>query len=332
MLKSNSLPPMADLNRELSPYQKSEMRKPLIQLANTVLPYIALWVAMAFSLRVSYWLTLALAVPAALFLMRIFIFFHDCGHNSFFPSTQLNRAVGFWLGVLVWTPGEQWWHDHAIHHATAGNLDKRGHGDVTTLTVEEYCRLPWASRLGYRLFRNPLVMFGLGPLYMFVIMHRLPIPHYGRKETLSVIYADLAILGMAALISLAIGWQGYLLIQLPLIWLAGMGGIWLFYVQHQYPDVYWVRNGQWSYAASALKGASFYHLPRVLQWFSGNIGFHQIHHLSPRIPNYQLDRAYAQSTLIRQYTRVISLRESLTCLGCKLWDEASQRMVNFPQG
>lgn len=323
------LPSMAELNGILAPFQKSDTRHSIFQLANTLVPYIGLWVLMVYSLQVSYWLTLGLSIIAALFLIRIFIFFHDCGHNSFFPSKKLNKIVGFWLGVLVFTPGEQWWHSHAIHHATSGNLDKRGVGDVTTLTLEEYLEEKWSKRLGYRFFRNPLVMFGLGPVYMFLIMHRFPIPRYGKKETMSVVWANLAIFGLAAIISLLIGVKAYLLIQIPVIWMAGAFGIWLFYIQHQFEETYWERDPEWNYVASALLGASFYRLPGFLQWFSGNIGYHHIHHLSPRIPNYQLDKAHQSSQLIQKWAREIDFGEGYREIRMKVWDEPIHRMTGF---
>lgn len=322
---------MAELNRILAPYQKSDTRRSILQLANTLIPYFALWALMVWSLSVSYWLTLAISVVAGLFLVRIFIFFHDCGHNSFFPSTRVNRIVGFWLGVLVFTPGEQWWHSHAIHHKTSGNLDKRGYGDVTTLTLEEYIEKEWASRLGYRLFRNPLVMFGLGPIYMFLIMHRLTVPKYGKKQTMSVVWTNLALLAVAAAWSLAIGWEAYLLIQLPVIWIGGAMGIWMFYLQHQFEETYWERDPEWNYVASALLGASFYRLPKLFAWFTGNIGFHHIHHLSPRIPNYYLDKAHENSTLIQKWARQIDFGEEWNVVRMKVWDEPLRKMRGFPK-
>ena len=329
-LPQESLPNMAELNRILAPYQKPEMRQAVWQLLNTFIPYVILWVLMYYSLQISYLLTLVLAVFAAGFMTRLFIFFHDCGHNSFFPSKKLNKRVGFWLGLIVFTPGEHWWHSHAIHHATSGNLDKRGNGDVNTLTLEEYKQLSRGKRLEYQLFRNPLIMFGLGPLYMFLILHRLSIPTFSRKETMSVVWTNLAILTLAATLSLLLGWQAYLLIQLPILWMAGAFGIWLFYIQHQFEDAYWRRNEEWNYVASALTGASFYRMPKILEWFSGNIGYHHIHHLSPRIPNYYLAQAYKHSDIIQQWTRKINLGEGWRQLRCKVWDESRRLMVDLP--
>lgn len=325
------LPTMAELNRELQPYQKANIRHSLLQLANTIIPYALLWYLMYRSLTISYALTLLLAIIAAGFLVRVFIFFHDCGHNSFFPSTRWNKRVGFWLGVLVFTPGEHWWHSHAIHHATSGNLDKRGTGDVETLTLEEYLSAQWPQRLGYSLFRHPLVMFGLGPIFMFVLMHRLPLPRYGKKETMSVLWTNLAIGIMATIISLMIGFKEYIMIQLPVIWIAGAFGIWLFYIQHQFEETYWERDPEWNYVASALLGASFYRLPGVLQWFSGNIGYHHIHHLSPRIPNYNLDKAHNNSALIQKWARSINIRESLKSIQLRVWNEPLHKLVRLPR-
>lgn len=325
------LPSMAVINRELAPFQRSETHRAVGQLLNSLIPYFVLWYLMIRSLEISYALTLVLAVIAAGFLIRIFIFFHDCGHNSFFPSTKTNKIVGAWLGLLVFTPGEQWWHSHALHHASSSNLDKRGRGDVMMLTEEEFIHLNRWQRLGYRMFRNPPVMFFLGSFYMFVISHRLPLPHYGKKETRSVIFNNLGILAIAAGMSLLIGWKAYLMIQLPVLWLAGIAGVWLFYLQHQFPGSYWKRSAEWNYVASGLLGASYYRLPKILDWFSGSIGYHHIHHLSPRIPNYFLARAHAGSPIAQKWARVLTIRDSLGAVRLKLWSESTQRMVGFPR-
>lgn len=325
-----ALPKMSELNKMLAPYQKADTRRSVWQLANTLIPYFGLWVAIHFVIqKTSYLVALPLILLAALFLVRIFIFFHDCGHNSFFNSTKANRTLGFWLGVLVFTPSEQWWHSHAIHHASSGNLDKRGVGDVSTLTVDEYFEQKFFGRVGYRLFRNPLIMFILGPIYMFLLSHRVALPRYGKKETLSVVWANIALLGIFVGMSLLIGWKEYLMIQLPIILLGGSGGIWLFYVQHQFEDSYWERAENWDYVASALLGASYYKLPKVLQWFSGNIGFHHVHHLSPRIPNYNLEAAHENVEPIHRFARVIGIRDSIRTVRYKLIDEPVHRMVGF---
>jgi omega-6 fatty acid desaturase (delta-12 desaturase) len=325
------LPTMKELSKILAPYQKPDFRHSLVQLANTLIPYLILWYLMILSLSVSYFLTLALAVVASLFMVRLFIFFHDCGHNSFFPTTRMNKTVGFWLGVLVFTPGEQWWHSHAIHHATSGNLDKRGVGDVVTMTQEEYIETKWFKRLGYKFVRNPLVMFGLGPIFMFFIANRLPLPRFGKKETWSVIWNNLAILAIVVGMSYLIGFKEYLMIQIPVMYLAGAFGIWLFYIQHQFEQNYWERDPEWNYVASALLGASFYKLPGLLQWFSGNIGYHHIHHLNPRIPNYFLDQAHNNSELFQKWARRINFGEGYRAVRLKVWDEIIHRMHGFPK-
>lgn len=330
LIPQEPLPSMKELNSILAPYQKADLRHAVIQLANTLIPYFALWYLMIRSLEVSYWLTLALSVVTALFLVRIFIFFHDCGHNSFFPSRRMNKIAGFWLGVLVFTPGEQWWKSHAIHHATSGNLDKRGIGDVTTMTLEEYVQAKWQDRLGYKFFRHPLVMFGLGPIFMFLLSHRLPLPNLGKKETMSVVWTNLALVAVAVIMSLLIGFKAYVMIQLPVIYIAGAVGIWLFYIQHQFEEDYWERDPEWNYVASALLGASFYRLPGFLQWFSGNIGYHHVHHLSPRVPNYFLDKAHDSSPVLQKWARRIHFAESFQAVRLKVWDEPLRRMRGFP--
>lgn len=326
------LPSMREMNHLLAPYQKSDDRRSAWQVVTSLIAFAGLWALMYFSLSLSYALTLALSVLAAGFLVRIFTLFHDCGHNSLFSSTRLNKIVGFWLGVLVFTPSEQWWKSHAIHHATSGNLDKRGTGDVTTWTLEEFVESGWEKQLGYRFFRNPFVMFVLGPLFMFLLVHRLPLPRYGKKETQSVIFANLAILGISAAISLLTGFYAFVLVHLPIIWIAGFIGIWLFYVQHQFENNYWQRDEKWNYVASALLGASFYKLPKVLDWFSGSIGYHHIHHLSPRIPNYNLAPAHHNTPQIAEFVRVINFGKGLGSIGLKVWNEGERRMDGFPKG
>ncbi len=328
-LNGNRLPTMAELKPCLAPYIKSDPRRSVLQLVITLAPYAVLWYLMTLALRVSFWLMLPLAVLAAGFLVRVFIFFHDCGHNSFFPSTAANRRVGALLGVLVFTPGEQWWHSHALHHATSGNLDKRGQGDVTMLTKAEYLKSSRLQRLSYRVFRSPWGMFGFGPVVMFFIMHRFPTPRYSKKETLSVVWTNLAILALAAAVSLLIGLKAYLIIQFTVMWMAGVVGIYMFYLQHQYENGYWEHTSRWNYVASALLGASYYRLPKLLEWFTGSIGYHHIHHLNPRIPNYNLPKVQASSPLIQQWTRTIGLREGFNTVNYKLWDEQSRRMITW---
>ncbi len=316
------------MKKMLAPYQNSNMRRSIGQLANSLLPYFALWALMIYSLQYSYWLTLILIIPAAGFLVRIFIIFHDCGHGSFFKSKAANRNVGFILGVLTFTPSESWWHAHAVHHATVGNLDKRGTGDVMTMTVDEYRNSNWLTRAAYSFFRYPLVMFGLGPIFIFMLRQRIPLSGAKWKEVRSVLLTDLALIGIAVGLIAAFGWKAYVLIQLPVMWLAGLFGIWLFYIQHQYESVYWSRTKQWDFISASMQGSSFFKLPRVLNWFSGNIGYHHIHHLNPGIPNYNLPKCY-KANLDLQAAPTITLSTSFKSLGLRLWDESANKMVGF---
>jgi len=320
---------MAELRPLLEPYTRSQTRQAVWQLANTLIPYAVLWYLMWRSLSISYALTLLLAIPTAAFFIRTFIFFHDCGHNSFFPNTKTNKRVGFWLGVLLFFPGEAWWHAHAIHHATSSNLDRRGIGDVDTWTVKEYRQAPGWRRAWYRFFRNPLVMLGIGPIAKFLIVNRFPFPRFGKKETLSVVWANLGIAAIILGMIWMIGLKAYLMIQLPVVWIAGAVGIWLFYIQHQFPDMYWAPNDQWDYVASALRGASYYRLPPLLQWVTGNIGFHHIHHLNPRIPNYALEHCYRANPILQKCAKIIPFGKGYPNLFLKLWDEDRQKMVGF---
>jgi omega-6 fatty acid desaturase (delta-12 desaturase) len=309
-------------------YQHSDWRRSVWQAINTLVPYLVLWYVMLRSLEVSYWLTLALSVLAAGFLMRTFIIFHDCGHGSFFKSRRANDALGIITGVLTFTPYYQWRHDHAVHHATAGDLDRRGVGDVWTLTVDEYLEAPVWKRVAYRLFRNPLVMLGVGPFFAFVISQRFARRGAAKRERYSVYWTNLALLGILILMALVIGIEAYVLVQVPIMVIAGAVGVWMFYVQHQFEGVYWERHDRWDYATAALQGSSFYRLPRIFQWFSGNIGFHHIHHLSPRIPNYFLESCHHENQEF-QAIRPITLLSSLSSLGLRLWDEEGRRLVGF---
>jgi omega-6 fatty acid desaturase (delta-12 desaturase) len=309
-------------------YQDSDLRRSLWQLANSVLPYLLLWYVSYRLVAVSYWLALVPMVLAAGFLVRVFIIFHDCGHGSFFRSQKANDAVGFITGILTLTPYYDWRREHAVHHATAGDLDRRGRGDVWTMTVSEYRQASFWLRLGYRFYRNPFVLLGLGPLYVFFIKQRFTRRGSGLRERLSVHLTNLALVILLAGLVPAIGLKATLLVQAPIMAMAGAAGVWLFYVQHQFEGVYWERTGRRDYVAVALRGSSLYALPRVLQWFSGNIGFHHIHHLSPRIPNYRLPKCYREQALFQQVDR-ITLRSSLRSLRLRLYDEVTRRMVGF---
>ena len=309
-------------------YQKSEVWPGVWQLVNTLVPYAALWCLMYLSLQVSWWLTLPLAVLAAGFLVRVFIIFHDCGHGSFFPSRRANDILGYITGVLTFTPYYHWRWEHALHHATSGDLDRRGAGDVWTLTVQEYLAASRWKRFAYRLARNPVVLFGLAPLFLFADQAANSATKAPRRERHSVAWTNLAIVGLGAGLSWVFGFKTYLLLQLLVMVVAGCAGVWLFYVQHQFEGVYWERSTDWDYATAALKGSSFYKLPKVLQWFSGNIGFHHIHHLSPRIPNYHLEKCHKAEPLF-QTVKPVTLFGSLKSLTFRLWDEQRQRLVGY---
>lgn len=309
-------------------YQQPSLGRAIWQLIDTLIPYAALWYLMCLSLSYSYWLTFALAALAGLFLIRIFIIFHDCGHGSFFKSRLANDIVGFITGVLTLPPYYHWRWEHSIHHATAGALDRRGTGDVWTMTVEEYLKASRWKRFAYRLARNPLILFGIAPLYLFVVAQRFPSPNASPRERASVHWMNAAVLGVALLLSWAFGITTYLILHLTVELVGGGIGVWMFYVQHQFEDVYWERDENWDYTAAALQGSSFYKLPKVLQWFSGNIGFHHIHHLSPRIPNYNLERCHKADPMF-QDVKPITLFSSLRSLSLRLWDEQLGRLVGY---
>jgi omega-6 fatty acid desaturase (delta-12 desaturase) len=310
------------------PYQFPDVSRSIWQIVNTLVPFALLFYLMYLSLEVSYWLTIALAIPEAGLLVRLFIIFHDCCHGSFFKSQRANRIVGYVTGILTFTPYERWKHAHSIHHATAGDLDRRGVGDVMILTVDEYLALSPIKRLGYRLFRHPLVMFTVGPPFIFLLSHRFVLGKAGKRERLSVVITNLALLALISSLILLMGWKAYLMVHLPIILIGTTAGVWLFYVQHNYEGTYWTRHANWDFATSGLKGCSFYKLPRVLQWFTGNIGFHHIHHLNPRIPNYKLEACYRANELFQQI-KPLTIRNSLKSLNLRLWDEPSKRLVSL---
>jgi omega-6 fatty acid desaturase (delta-12 desaturase) len=315
---------------DLAPYAQPHLGRSMRELATSVLPYLALLVLMYLSLKISYLLVLAIAIPAAGFLVRTFILFHDCSHGSLLRSKRANMWLGVVLGLFVYSPFLRWRHDHAIHHATSGDLDRRGGGDVRTLTVSEYLELPWRSRLAYRLFRNPLVMFGVGPIVALLVGPRI-VPRDARpRMKRSVIGTNVALAAVVAALCWLIGWRDFLLVQAPTVMLAGSAGIWLFYVQHQFEDAYWQESGGWSYADAALRGSSYLKLPKVLQFFSGNIGLHHVHHLNARIPNYNLQRAHDENEIFHGVP-TLSFMDGMRAVRLKLWDERTGRMVSFAQ-
>ncbi|PER20512.1 fatty acid desaturase [Bacillus sp. AFS054943] len=298
------------------------------QLINTIVPFIILWYLAYKSLSVSYWLSLVPSLLAAGFMTRIFIIFHDCTHYSFFKSRRANRIVGTCMGVLTLFPFDQWGHEHSIHHATSGNLDKRGTGDIWTLTVDEYLAASFRLRLAYRLYRNPFVMFGLGPIYVFLLKNRFNRKGARKKERMNTYLTNVLIVALVGLLCWAIGWQSFLLVHGSIFLIAGSIGIWLFYVQHTFEDSYFEEDKEWEYVKAAVEGSSFYKLPKFLQFLTGNIGYHHVHHLSPRVPNYKLEEAH-NNTLPLKNVPTITLATSLRSLRFRLWDEKSNNFVSF---
>ncbi|HDR7589285.1 fatty acid desaturase [Bacillus mycoides] len=319
-----------NLKKQVAPFEKSTAKKSVWQIINTVVPFIILWYLAYKSLSVSYWLALVPAVLAAGFMTRIFIIFHDCTHHSFFKSRRVNRIVGTCMGVLTLFPFDQWGHEHSVHHATSGNLDKRGTGDIWTLTVNEYLAAPFRLRLAYRLYRNPLVMFGLGPIYVFLLKNRFNRKGARKKERMNTYLTNVLIVALVGLLCWTLGWQSFLLVHGSIFLIAGSIGIWLFYVQHTFEDSYFEEDKEWEYVKAAVEGSSFYKLPKILQFLTGNIGFHHVHHLSPRVPNYKLEEAH-NNTLPLKNVPTITLATSLRSLRFRLWDEQNNNFVSFKE-
>jgi omega-6 fatty acid desaturase (delta-12 desaturase) len=321
-------PSVAEWKRIVARYEKPSVWRATWQIVDTLGPYALLWCLMYRSLAVSWWLTLPLAALAGALLVRVFIIFHDCGHGSFFRSRLANDIIGFIAGLLTFTPYYHWRWEHALHHATAGDLDRRGAGDVWTMTVQEYLESSRWKRFAYRLARNPFVLFVLAPVFLFLVQHRFPSAGASSRERKSVMWMNLAILGMAGALGWVYGLVPYLIIQLTVMAVGGAAGVWLFYVQHQFEDAYWERREDWNYTAAALQGSSFYELPKVLQWLSGNIGFHHVHHLSSRVPNYNLERCHQSHPLFRE-VRPVTLFGSFRASRFRLWDERLRKLVGF---
>ncbi|PTX63278.1 omega-6 fatty acid desaturase (delta-12 desaturase) [Melghirimyces profundicolus] len=312
----------------IAPYMRPDVKRSVWQVINTIVPFFLLWYLAYLSLSVSYWLTLVPVCLAAGLLVRIFIIFHDCCHGSFFPNRKANEVLGTLTGILTCCPFHQWRHSHSVHHATSGNLDRHGTGDIWTLTVEEYLALPRLKRMAYRMYRNPLVMFGLGPTYLFLIEYRFNRKGARRKERMNTYITNLGIAAVAGLLCWSIGWKEFLLIQGPIFLISGLAGVWLFYVQHQFEGTYFEKDEKWDYVEAALRGSSFYKLPKILHWFTGNIGFHHIHHLSPRVPNYYLHHVHKKNTMF-QSVNSITLLSSLKSLNFRIWDENRKKLMGF---
>jgi omega-6 fatty acid desaturase (delta-12 desaturase) len=317
-----------DITRTVLAYQKPSRARSIWQLVNTLIPYAATWVAAYYAFQFSFWLALPMIFINGGLMIRTFILFHDCGHQAFFKSKKANDIWGNITGVLTYTPYYYWHRAHAKHHATSANLDKRGYGDVWMMTVDEYLKAPRKERLQYRLYRNPFVMFLLGPLFITLVTHRLVRREARRREKLSVYGTNLGIFLLAIPMIFIMGWKAYLTIQLLTVFFAHVFGIWLFYVQHQFEGVYWSREDGWNFVEASLEGGSFYELPAVLRWFTGNIGYHHVHHLNPRIPNYNLPRCHTEIPALHEI-RSVKLFSSLKSLRFRLWDEETKRMVSF---
>jgi omega-6 fatty acid desaturase (delta-12 desaturase) len=313
-----------------SKYAQPNLRKAIFQLLNTFLPYFGMWALLLHSVRRGYpfWLTMVLAGVAALLLVRIFVFFHDCCHGCFFASLRANRLMGYVSGILTFTPFEDWRRSHAAHHHTIGNLDRRGVYHVWMLTVDEYLAASMWQRFVYRVYRNPFIMFGFGPAVKFFIINRFATEGARRPERKSVIFTNSAILVIIGVAILTVGIKAYLLIQIPIVVIGGAAGLWLFYVQHQFEGVYWARHENWDPIRAALEGSSYYKLPQALQWMTGNIGLHHIHHVRPRIPNYNLQQCCEDVPALRE-VEPMTIRRSFRCLRLKLWDEKRQKLISF---
>jgi len=320
--------PWLTISKNIEKYQKPSIVRSIWQIVNTFIPYVGIWILIVYSLSISYWLTALLIILAAGFLVRLFIIFHDCGHGSYFKSANTNKIVGMFFGILAFTPYDKWHNQHMRHHGSVGNLDKRGVGDVWTMTKEEYLASTKWEQLKYRVYRNPLVMFGIGSLYVFLIQNRLTQKGMTRKEIVNIWLTNVILLVIFMIMGFTIGFATFIIIQLSILYIAAISGLWLFYLQHQYEDVTWFRNKDWNYRIVALQGSSFVKFPKLLQWFSGNIGFHHIHHLNARIPNYYLSKCYRENTVFKEVKPVTFLM-SFRSLKLRLWDEQIHKMIAF---
>lgn len=318
----------AQLRKFVAPFEKADVKASVRQLVNTIPPFILAWFLAYQALDVSIWLTIALSVVAAAFVIRTFIIFHDCTHGSFFKNKKANAIVGTITGIMTLFAYEKWKREHSIHHASSGNLDKRGVGDIWVMTIEEYVEASKWERFKYRMYRNPLVMFGFGPLFLVLISSRFNRKDARKKERNNTYLINISLVVIYTLLILAIGWQAFVIVQGTTMFVAGAFGIWLFYVQHTFEDSYFEDENEWDYVKAAVEGSSYYQLPKVLQWVTGNIGFHHVHHLSPRVPNYNLEKAHESSPPLQQAT-TIDLKSSLKSLRYKLYDAQNKTFVTF---
>ena len=317
-------------NSLLAPYKKPSAFRSLLQLITTAALFVAVWWTAKLTLDISYWLTLLVSIVGGALMVRLFVFFHDCVHGSFFKWPVANRWIGRLLGVLTLTPFHFWRRNHILHHATSGNLDRRGFGDVDTLTVREYLARSRLGRLAYRISRSPLGLFVIGPPYLFLLKHRLPIgmPLSWKREWASIAWNNLALAAVIVAMSFAVGFGTFIKIQAPIFLVSTISGIWLFYVQHQFGDAYWQRDGRWDFASACLSGSSYLDLPHPLRWATANIGVHHVHHLCSSIPNYRLVKCMKEVKELPQPRR-LTLWQSFRCFRLSLWDEREQRLVGF---
>lgn len=319
---------LSKLKQDVIPYEKTDMKASVRQIINTLGPLLLLWFAAYLSMSVSYWIAFPIALITSGFMVRTFILFHDCCHQSFFKSRKANDILGTITGVLTIVPYQQWKHTHSIHHATSSNLDKRGTGDMWLLTVDEYANCSLSRRIAYRIYRNPFIMFGVGPIAEFLIQYRFNRKGAKRKERMNTYLTNVSIVALYSLLCWAIGWQAFVMIQGPILLASGILGIWLFYIQHQFEDSYFSNEDEWSYVQAAVDGSSYYKLPKLLQWITGNIGFHHVHHLSPKVPNYNLEKAHNAVPPLQKATTV-TIGTSLKSLRYRLWDENNKTFVTF---
>ncbi|MDZ5473918.1 fatty acid desaturase [Bacillus sp. 31A1R] len=328
MLMTNTKQKQANLRKQVAPYEKSNLKTSIFQMINTIGPFFLLWVLAYQSLSISYWLTLPICIVAAGFLVRIFIIFHDCTHYSFFKSRKANKIVGTITGIITIFPFSQWQHEHTVHHATSSNLDKRGTGDIWMLTIDEYLAAPWHIKFAYRFYRNPIVMFGIGPIFVFLIQNRFNRKNARMNERLNTYLTNVSIAAIITVLCMTIGWQSFLLVQGTIFLISGAAGIWLFYVQHTFEDTYFEHDEKWEYVLAAVEGSSFYKLPKVLQWMTGNIGYHHVHHLAPRVPNYKLEEVHNNTSDLKNVPTV-TLSTSIKSLKFHLWDEKNKNFIGF---
>ncbi|WP_096549762.1 fatty acid desaturase [Ureibacillus thermosphaericus] len=318
------------LRKDVAPFAKSETKISIIQIMNTIIPLLIIWgIGYGFA-NTNPWIGAFCGVLASGFVVRTFIIFHDCTHGSFFKSKKANDLVGNITGILTSFPYAKWRREHLIHHATSGNLDKRGIGDIDMLTVDEYLALSKMKRLAYRLYRNPFVMFGLGPLYLVLVLNRFNRKDAKEKERLNTYFSNVMVLCIILSLIMAFGWQAVLLVHGTTMFIAGALGIWLFYIQHTYEDSYFEYDPEWNYVKAAVEGSSFYKLPKVLQWITGNIGYHHVHHLAPRVPNYYLEAAHNSVPPLQKAT-TITIRTSLQSIRYKLYDPKKKKFVTFKE-